>query len=131
MALNNNDFLLSAIANFKFNNEVGYRNAISRAYYSTYHKSLSQVVKMPATRSSHHVALIQYLASEQCFQNEQYEEETLKELSRCMKQLRNARNKADYKLDTTIKKTVAEENMALAHRIFDLWGDSQERLNGQ
>ncbi|MGE6468070.1 hypothetical protein [Serratia proteamaculans] len=124
MALNSKDFLISAVENFKFDNEIGYRNAISRAYYSTYHKSLSRVTKMPVACSSHHAALIRYLSSEQCFQNEQHEEKILKELSRSLKQLRNARNKADYKLDTTIGKAVAAENMALAHRIFELWGDS-------
>ncbi|NYA43253.1 HEPN domain-containing protein [Serratia fonticola] len=131
MALNTNDFLHSAIANFKFHNEVSYRNAISRAYYSTYHKSLSQVITMPKANASHHAALIRYLASNECFQNEQCERGTLMELSRCIKKLRNERNKADYQLDTTITKENAEKCLALAHKIFSLWGDQQEQLDNQ
>ncbi|WP_406704960.1 hypothetical protein [Sodalis sp.] len=131
MPLNYIDFLVSAIDNFNFNNEIGYRNAISRVYYSTYHKSLSQLIKMPTACSSHHATIIRYLASKECSQNEQHGKNTLKELSLSMKQLRNARNKSDYRLDTTISKAAAIANMDLAHRIFDLWGDPQKQFKAQ
>jgi len=128
MALDERDFLISAITNFKVGNEIGYRNAISRAYYSTYHQSLSRLTKMPNANGSHHAALIKYLESKECCKNEKYQAETLKELAGCMRQLRGMRNKADYNLDTTITQETAADHLMIARKIYALWGDLLEHM---
>lgn len=129
MAFDDKFFLVSAITNFNFGDEIGYRNAISRAYYSTYHKSLSRITRMPRANGSHHAALIKYLESKECCKNEKYQAETLKELAACMRQLRGMRNRADYNLDTIITQETAADHLILARRIYALWGDLLEHLD--
>lgn len=129
MSIKDEDFFASAITSFKLDSEIGYRNAISRAYYSTYHKSLARVTKMPKARGSHHAALINYLESQECCKNEKYPAETLKELARSMRQLRGMRNRADYNLDTIITEGTAADHLMLARRIYALWGDLLEHLD--
>lgn len=128
MALNDKFFLASAITNFNLGDEIGYRNAISRAYYSTYHKSLTRITRMPRANGSHHAALIKYLESKECSENEGYQAETLKELAACMRQLRGMRNRSDYNLDTTITQETAADHLILARKIYALWGDMLEHL---
>lgn len=123
MALDDRHFLKSAIVNFNMKNEIGYRNAVSRAYYSTYHKSLSCVKHMSEAKGSHHAALIKYLDSGYCSQNEEHNEVVLHQQSVNMKRLRNARNLADYKLDASITERFAKNHLELAVKIYELWGD--------
>ncbi|MFO3773766.1 hypothetical protein [Serratia marcescens] len=129
MSVKDVEFLASAFTSFKLDSEIGYRNAISRAYYSTYHKSLERVTKMPKAKGSHHAALIKYLESQECIKNERYPAEILKELARSMRQLRGMRNRADYNLDTVITQGIAADHLMLARRIYALWGDLLEHFD--
>lgn len=78
------------------NDEVGYRNAISRAYYAAYH------CVYPALRygpKDNHQGLIDYLLGDGSKGSEEYDENTLKAIGFMLQTLKDNRIIADYRLD--------------------------------
>ncbi len=114
MAVNNSDFFNFAKDCYERNDEIGFRNVISRAYYAAYHNSLVNT-DMPRRKCNHHIGLIQHIAS-QGRENQGYQE-----ISRLLRVMRNARNDADYKLGITVTKNMASQNLKHYRLIDELW----------
>ncbi|EIX7350027.1 hypothetical protein MK628_001727 [Escherichia coli] len=114
MAVNNVDFFNFARDCCSRNDEIGFRNVISRAYYVAYHKSRANVDMKPL-RHNHHSGLIKHIGGLGC------ENKTMKEISRLLKVMRNARNDADYNLGITVTPKMAYQNLAHYSKLNELW----------
>ncbi|MGP3594167.1 hypothetical protein [Vagococcus sp. WN89Y] len=114
MAVNNSDFFNFAKDCYKRNDEIGFRNVISRAYYAAYHNSLTNV-DMPPREFNHHSGLIKHIGSLS------RENQSFQEISRLLRVMRNARNDADYKLEVTATKNMASQNLVHYQLIDNLW----------
>ena len=81
------DFIQSAEQLLKIGDEMGYRNAVSRAYYALYHRCLplfNEINDHPA--DDHHAQVVRTL-----YQQPQY-----KSIANRLNKLRKRRNTADY-----------------------------------
>lgn len=96
MSINGIDFLKSAMSCLEQDNEAGFRNAISRAYYAMYHETLNLLPQYKKPKKNHHYSLIDYLHS---FKNDESNVFPYRPLSYRLKQQRNFRNQADYNID--------------------------------
>lgn len=100
--------------------EIGYRNAVSRSYYSMYHKVLSILDNdIPNyANGGVHSSLLTYLSSSN---SESYDTRELKKLSYMLKAARDMRGKADYQLDLNIiQRETAEDSIYQAERTLSL-----------
>lgn len=115
MAINNSVFLKFALDCYGRNDEIGFRNSISRSYYAMYHKSLANV-EMPCCTANHHSALINYIDA---LGNEK--DQKMKEAARLLRLMRKARNDADYNLDVTVTADLALQNFQHYSLIDEIW----------
>ncbi|ENU7736862.1 hypothetical protein ACE3YX_003475 [Salmonella enterica] len=118
MAINDSDFLKFAVDCYRRNDEIGFRNSISRSYYAIYHKSLANV-EMPDCTTNHHAALINYIDGLGNKNNQ-----NMKEVARLLRLMRKARNDADYNLDVTMTDKLALQNFKHCRLIDELWGQT-------
>lgn len=121
MPINAEDFYNSATETIKDNSsEVYCRNAVSRTYYSMYHKVLSILDKEPLSYPGKgvHGSLITYLESDAA-NDESIDFMKLKALSYMLRQVRERRVCADYKLEEAIALKDAEESINMAKRFID------------
>ncbi len=118
MSVKAEDFRVVAEQNYKFETEIGYRNCVSRAYYSMYHNALELITQeIPNyTQKGVHACLLTYLAEGSA--SEPYEPKELRKLSYVLQQQRNNRFKADYDLDSEqVGKFMAEEALTACNRV--------------
>lgn len=71
--VNSSDFIAFAKDCEKRNDEIGYRNAVARAYYGAYHHVLPCLTMGP---KESHQGLIDYLVNDAWKGNEPFEKET-------------------------------------------------------
>lgn len=122
MSINPEDFLRSAesIADIE-NSEIYARNAVSRSYYSMYHKILSILDREPPRQKGKgcHANLIDYLKNNgeglECF-----ESKSLVRLSYMLRQQKERRVDADYKLYLNFELKNAKESYKVANKFFKL-----------
>ena len=91
------------------NVEINNRNAVSRIYYSVYHISLhfaGNYLGFTCVGQSRHKQLIDIFKSRN--------DRSLQLIGRQMEKLRNARNEADYTLETYISPEDARHELRLA-----------------
>ncbi|CNI46172.1 HEPN domain-containing protein [Yersinia pekkanenii] len=132
MSINSSDFLYSAVISCDSAEEVDFRNAISRAYYAMYHESLRALTCLPGASRDHHACLIKYMSSSAENKNEPYESSKLKSLSYRLKQQRNLRNQADYKIDDiSITQMQAKVTIKATEKFFEDWGTLKSTKNIQ
>ena len=113
MSVNTKDFLRAAeqlLSNA--NHEIDYRNAISRAYYATFHAIAPLSAELPAalnyrTKGSHDEKISKLT---RCSLNHP-EAIRLKAVGIDIQKRKAQRVKADYDIDHTIAKTDAEEQL--------------------
>ncbi len=101
------DFIQSAEQLLKIGDEMGYRNAVSRAYYALYHRCLplfNEINDHPA--DDHHAQVVRTL-----YQQPQY-----KSIANRLNKLRKRRNTADYELHKTLPRYDAESAVKMAQR---------------
>lgn len=105
-------------------NEIGNRNAVSRAYYSVYHTGLLFAFGCLGFTykrgASMHKQLIDF------FKNQ--DKKNLKIIGRQMEKLRNARNEADYTLETYISPEDAKLDLRLALQTIAQIKHAQDQL---
>lgn len=121
MSVSGKDFLEFAEFSLDLDTEIGFRNSVSRAYYSIYHTVLDIIEGNIPNYSGggSHSSLIKYL--EDSSNPEKYDKRQLKRLSYILKQQRDLRCDADYELDIDIiTKATANDSIKQAHRIADI-----------
>lgn len=117
MSVNCDDFLYLVQENIiDASNEIEFRNIISRAYYSSYHRLMPKLLNAPPTHSK----LIDYL----CNVNESYKENldlvTLRKIGLILEQEKKKRVKADYFLQQKIIKRDAEVSIRHAEKFKEM-----------
>ena len=122
MPISPEDFLHSAepIASIE-HTEVYVRNAVSRSYYSMYHKVLSILDSEPPRQKGKgcHANLIDYLKSHGKGL-ERFESKSLVRLSYMLRQQKERRVDADYKLYLYFELRDAKESIKVANKFFKL-----------
>lgn len=100
MPINCKDFLTFAEECLDRNDEIGYRNAISRAYYCSYHAIKSVINFEPPKNQPSHESVIKYLSSPA--KDEKIPNTTLRSLGFRLAVQKKLRSRSDYCLDETI-----------------------------
>lgn len=119
MSVASNDFIKVAQACLEQETEAGYRSCISRAYYGMFHEAMASLTCVPNFSSNHHGNLIGYMTNQAECKPEPYDARALKLLGYNLKQLRDARNEADYHItEVTVSKDMAETNLESARLFF-------------
>ncbi|HFS8089559.1 TPA: hypothetical protein ACH2JA_001909 [Enterobacter hormaechei] len=110
MPVTSSDFIDLAKFCASRKDEIGYRNAVARAYYGAYHHVLPYLKYGP---KDNHQGLIDYLVSMAWRDDaEAYPKNTLIGLGNALQSLKDQRIISDYKLDATI----TERDSAVAIR---------------
>ncbi|QLD06793.1 hypothetical protein [Citrobacter freundii] len=119
MTIQSFDFLRSSEHCLTLDEEVGYRNAVSRAYYAMFHRAGEALEHVPSVEHNHHANLINYMQGRMGIPKEGISPARLKILAYDLRQMRQARNEADYRLsDSRINADVARESLLTAQHFF-------------
>ncbi|MCU8062503.1 HEPN domain-containing protein [Shewanella sp. SM55] len=119
MAVSRECFLQSAKEAMVTGTEIGYRNCVSRSYYSMYHAVLAILKnEVPFDNGGGvHFKLIKYL--ENAGKSEPHCAKKLKKLAYFLKISKDQRCKADYEIDRNhIAKSSAEDAISRASRVM-------------
>ncbi|WP_460883103.1 HEPN domain-containing protein [Pseudaeromonas pectinilytica] len=117
MAVSSKDFLDFAIDVLNRTDEIGYRNAIARAYYAMFHEVTSMMTSMPVYSAHAHDGLIQYL-NNAGGKTESYSQAELRGLAAILRQQKGKRVLSDYDLQGNITSADARESIKTAERLF-------------
>ncbi|HCZ9310118.1 TPA: hypothetical protein O4G90_001808 [Citrobacter amalonaticus] len=115
MPVCSNDFIEFAKDCEKRNDEIGFRNAIARAYYGAYHHVLPCLTNGP---KDSHQGLIDYLQTDAWKGNEPYAKSELIGLSYALKSLKDQRIICDYRLGDTITGTQSSTAIKTAEKLI-------------
>ncbi|MBL5932263.1 hypothetical protein [Lelliottia amnigena] len=116
MPVNSHDFLGFAKDCHARADEIGYRNAIGRAYYSSYHHVLPTMANGP---KDSHQGLIDYLHGDACRGHETYDPKYMKGIGFILTQLKAQRIIADYRLDQQVSAKQSGLAIGMAERLID------------
>ncbi|MFL7009303.1 HEPN domain-containing protein [Enterovibrio norvegicus] len=122
MPIDAKEFLDAAETLAKSSNTEAYaRTSISRSYYCMYHKVLSILDSKPMSYDGKgcHASLIDYLANG-TRGIEKHDARELRKLSYMLRQEKDTRVAADYKLDMELTPAHAEQSLKTAKRCFDM-----------
>jgi uncharacterized protein (UPF0332 family) len=119
------DFLASAREEISLGNEINFRNAISRSYYSSYHRAKSLDALIPdhpgiKNTGGAHEQFISKLTGCQpsvIKNNNKNITSAIKSIGYMLNQAKSARHKSDYDLDIAIDEQEALAQIALAEKI--------------
>jgi uncharacterized protein (UPF0332 family) len=117
------DFLNSALELVKENEEISKRNAISRAYYAAYHKSLEASPYLPNAVPDGvglHQRLILQFSS---FNGSRDSTRLAKHISYKLSRIRATRTKADYKLNESLARSDTPSTLDTARQLVDNYID--------
>jgi uncharacterized protein (UPF0332 family) len=112
MPVSSSQFYDSAKMNLEADDEMGFRNCVSRSYYAMYHEVLSILTESIPNYvgMGSHVCLLTYL--QDAHSPEPHDKMQLKRLSFILKMHRDNRNNADYELHIdSIDKSLAEDSL--------------------
>lgn len=127
MAIRSEDILDTASCLLLKDDEAGYRSCISRSYYGMYHKSIESLSCVPSYSTNHHSNLIGYMTSSSECKLEACDPKALRLMGYNLKQMRDARNEADYRIsEVTVSKEMAETALESASLFFSKWQDLKE-----
>lgn len=118
MAVNGQDFYEFAVKCITHEDEIGYRNAVGRAYYGLYHDVCSKLTKGPDPAT--HRAVRDYLIEVSWLSgNEPFDKMKLISLGTMLKHLHIQRKWADYNLDDDYPKADAEAVLIMTRKGFE------------
>jgi len=110
MAVDPSDFLDSAQQLIHGDEEIAWRNAVSRAYYGSYHEARQTIARMGwpeyASGPTHERLVALFIDQKQ------------KPLAYRLKSLHRQRCAADYEIDSPVVKVSAEEHVSTAARLM-------------
>lgn len=117
MSVNGSDFVDFAKECMVHENEIGFRNAIGRAYYGLYHEICGMLQSCPPTT---HSGVSDYLISSSWKgERERYEKMDLISLGAILKQQHTKRKWADYDIKTNVKKSDAESCLTTVEKAME------------
>ncbi|KKF38466.1 hypothetical protein [Hafnia alvei] len=117
MPVTSNDFLSFAKDCVSRSDEIGYRNAIARAYYAAYHHVLPCMEHGP---KDNHQGLIDYLKGDAWrASSEKYERSSLVGLAMALQSLKDQRILSDYNLNSDFDKLSADTAVRTAEKLMD------------
>lgn len=99
----------------KRNDEIGFRNAVARAYYGAYHHVLPCLKYGP---KDNHQGLIDYLLTDAWKGNEAFEKSDLRGLGFALQSMKDQRIVSDYRLDDTITESQATTAIKTAEKLI-------------
>lgn len=112
MSVTSQDFISFASNCILRNDEIGFRNAIGRAYYGAYHHTIAKMVNGP---KQSHADLINYLQGEAWkVPLETFDKKKMIALSHVLLTMKSQRTLSDYKLHLNIGKDKADLAMTNA-----------------
>ncbi|NUU68229.1 hypothetical protein HQN64_19265 [Enterobacteriaceae bacterium BIT-l23] len=124
MSITSCDFLNAARRFCVQNDEASLRSVISRAYYAMFHEAMQSLTCVPEYAGNHHGNLIGYMITPAECKGEPFRERDLQGLGYSLKQMRDARNVADYRImDATVSRDMAEQGISTAERYFTQWAN--------
>jgi uncharacterized protein (UPF0332 family) len=124
MAINSRDFLYIARQLCIQDDEASLRSAISRAYYAMFHEAMQSLNCVPEYTCNHHGHLIDYMITPAECKCEPFRKRDLQGPGYSLKQMREARNKADYHItDVMVSRDMAEQSIRTAERYFTQWAN--------
>jgi len=122
MSVNSIDFLDAAKHYSLMADEASWRSAISRAYYAMYHETMLSLTCVPKYTNNHHGNLIGYMTTPAECKSEPFDTRSMRVLGYNLKQMRDARNEADYHItDVSVSKEMAETGIESAELYFSKW----------
>ncbi|HBM3072759.1 TPA: hypothetical protein LVM72_005284 [Klebsiella michiganensis] len=127
MSVNSTNFIETALCCMNSETESGYRSCISRAYYGMFHEAMTSLTCVPAYSMNHHTSLISYMTNASECKLEPYDKHKLKVMGYNLKQMRDARNEADYHIsEVTVSREMAEAGLESAGLFFGKWIDLKD-----
>ncbi|NUL39367.1 hypothetical protein [Kosakonia sacchari] len=118
MSIKGRDFIDFADRCIKQGDEIGYRNAIGRAYYGAYHEVSSILEKAVFVHT--HKSIREYLIERSWLKgNEPFDKMTLISLGSRLKQMHTNRIAADYDLKDTISDVDAQAALIVAQKFIN------------
>jgi uncharacterized protein (UPF0332 family) len=116
MPVTSSDFIELAKFCASRKDEIGYRNAVARAYYGAYHHVLPHLEHGP---KDNHQGLIDYLTTMAWRGDaEPYPKKTLIALGIALQSLKDQRIISDYKLDATISELDSNGAIKTAEKLL-------------
>lgn len=117
MAVQHTDFLNFAIDSAKRCDEIGYRNAVARAYYCAYHRVNGMMRNGP---KDSHQGLIDYLRGDSWRMGcESYDKKQLIALSHTLSSMRDQRVISDYGLNDVVESTHADIAITTCNKLLE------------
>lgn len=117
MTVSSQDFISFAKDCITRNDDIGFRNAVGRAYYGAYHHVNGLMTNGP--RSSHQ-GLIDYLKKSSWRENnEAYDKKYLVALSYALQSLKDQRVIADYELSANFVEMDANISVVTAEKLIE------------
>ncbi len=110
MSVTSNQILDTARLCLSENIESGFRSAISRAYYSMLHESISSLTAIPHFTHEHHKNTVGYMSTPSECKSEPYPTNTLKSLAFVLR-LTNV----------TVSKEMGQDAIEAAELYFERW----------
>lgn len=118
MSVTGQDFINFASTCVQRNDEIGFRNAIGRAYYGVYHHTIAKLVNGP---KQNHADLITYLQGEAWqVPLESFDKKKMIALSHVLLVMKSQRTLSDYKLHLNINKDKADLAMTNANNALKI-----------
>lgn len=108
------DFISFAHDCISRSDEIGFRNAIGRAYYGAYHLVNPLMKQGP---KENHQGLIDYLKGDAARGSEDYDRRYLIAISYILQSLKDQRVICDYDLSTSINETQAKTAIVTANKL--------------
>ncbi|EMN5322027.1 MULTISPECIES: hypothetical protein [Enterobacter] len=117
MPVTSTDFIELAKFCASRKDEIGYRNAVARAYYGAYHHVLPHLKQGP---KDNHQGLIDYLTTMAWRDDaEPYPKKTLIGLGIALQSLKDQRIISDYKLEATISELDSQVAIKTAEKLLN------------
>lgn len=113
--VSSSDFINFAKDCFARDDEIGYRNAIARAYYGAYHNVIPYLANGP---TDSHQGLIDYLMTMAWKGNESFQKADLIALGYALQALKDQRVVCDYRLAETITRVQSSTAIKTAEKII-------------
>ena len=127
MSVTGKDFIEFAGKCIAHDDEIGFRNAIGRAYYGVYHETLEKLEKCPDRAT--HQDVRNYLINDAWLTGyEPFDKMKLISVGTMLKHLHTRRKWADYELERTLNKADAEAILIMANRAMDTLHQMHEEV---
>lgn len=120
MPVNSIDFLTFAKSSMQRKDEIGFRNAVARAYYCAYHHVLPCMQLGP---KDSHQGLIDYLKNDSWKGNENFAKADLVGLGYILDTMKAKRVISDYRLDANVTETEAKVAILSAENLISKCAD--------